>query len=112
MNHPALQRRPRAGPDMPLSITSEIGRLKSVLVHLPGEEIDRMLPSMMGELLFDDILFGIRAREEHRRFRSLIEHVADEVLEFQDLLAEVLRDDPARTIALTDLEAKLGLSRE
>src|SRR6266849_4162056 len=57
---------------MRLSVTSEIGRLKSVLVHLPGREIDVMVPPMMAELLFDDILYGQVAREEHRRFQRLI----------------------------------------
>ena len=39
---------------MRLNVTSEIGRLKSVLVHLPGREIDVMVPPMMAQLLFDD----------------------------------------------------------
>lgn len=52
-----------------LQVCSEVGRLKTVLMHEPGPEVDSMLPAMMGELLFDDILFGERAREEHRRFR-------------------------------------------
>ena len=39
-------------------VTSEIGRLRTVLVHAPGAEIDRMVPNMMEQLLFDDILFG------------------------------------------------------
>ena len=43
---------------MRLDVTSEIGKLKSVLVHLPGREIDVMVPPMMAQLLFDDILFG------------------------------------------------------
>ena len=66
---------------MSLRVTSEIGKLKSVLVHLPGPEIDRMVPAMMEELLFDDILYGDRAREEHRRFQQVLGYVADEVLE-------------------------------
>src|SRR5450759_2121828 len=71
---------------MALNVNSEIGRLSSVLVHLPGPEIDRMVPSMMEELLFDDILFGARAREEHRRFQQVLGYVADEVLQARDLL--------------------------
>ena len=88
---------------MSLRVTSEIGKLKSVLVHLPGPEIDRMVPSMMEELLFDDILYGNRAREEHRRFQQVLGYVADEVLEIQDLLEDVLpgsraaRRDPRRS---------------
>ena len=78
---------------MRLNVTSEIGRLKSVLVHLPGREIDLMVPPMMAQLLFDDILYGQVAREEHRRFQQLIRFVADEIVELQDLLEEVFEDD-------------------
>src|SRR5436309_1513571 len=66
---------------MQLNVTSEIGRLKGVLVHLPGREIDLMVPPMMTQLLFDDILYGQVDREEHRRIQQLIRFVADEVAE-------------------------------
>ncbi|HTR03073.1 MAG TPA: arginine deiminase family protein [Thermoanaerobaculia bacterium] len=93
---------------MSLRVTSEIGKLKSVLVHLPGPEIDRMVPSMMEELLFDDILYGNRAREEHRRFQQVLGFVADEVLEIQDLLEEVLQIPEQRGAIIDDLSRTLG----
>ena len=93
---------------MTFSVTSETGRLRSVLVHLPGREIDRMVPSMMRDLLFDDILFGARAREEHRRFQKLLGLVAEEVLEARDLLDEVLADDERRAVVLGQLARELG----
>jgi arginine deiminase len=93
---------------MPLRVTSEIGKLTSVLVHLPGPEIDRMVPAMMEELLFDDILFGSRAREEHRRFQQVLGYVADEVLEVQDLFTEVLEVREQRTEIMEDLGESLG----
>ena len=93
---------------MPLRVSSEIGKLTSVLVHLPGPEIDRMVPAMMEELLFDDILFGSRAREEHRRFQQVLGYVADEVLEVQDLLAEVLEPSEQRAEIVEDLGESLG----
>ncbi|HEY7368408.1 MAG TPA: arginine deiminase family protein [Thermoanaerobaculia bacterium] len=93
---------------MSLRVHSEIGKLRSVLVHLPGPEIDRMVPSMMEELLFDDILFGGRAREEHRRFQQVLGFVADEVLDVQDLLAEVLASTETRGAILEDLGRTLG----
>jgi arginine deiminase len=93
---------------MTLRVTSEIGKLKSVLVHLPGPEIDRMVPSMMEELLFDDILYGNRAREEHRRFQQVLGYVADEVLEIQDLLEEVLQVPEQRSAIIDDLAKTLG----
>jgi arginine deiminase len=93
---------------MSLRVNSEIGKLSSVLVHLPGPEIDRMVPAMMEELLFDDILFGSRAREEHRRFQQVLAYVADEVLDAQDLLADVLEVPQQRAEVLEDLGATLG----
>ena len=93
---------------MTLSVTSEIGRLKSVLVHLPGPEIDRMVPSMMEELLFDDILYGQRAREEHRRFQQVLGFVADDVLDAQTLLEEVLSVPDQRSAIIEDLGRRLG----
>jgi arginine deiminase len=93
---------------MHLAIESEIGRLRTVLVHEPGREIDRMVPSMMQDLLFDDILFGARAREEHRRFRQILKFVADEVLDSRDLLEEVLQDPAARNAILTELATLLS----
>src|SRR5205085_2051407 len=97
---------------MSLRVTSEIGKLKSVLVHLPGSEIDRMVPSMMEELLFDDILYGNRAREEHRRFQQVLGYVADEVLEVQDLLEEVLNVPEQRSAVLDDLTRTLSWTPE
>ena len=77
-------------------VTSEIGRLRRVLVHEPGPEVDRMVPPMMEELLFDDILFGDRARDEHRRFRRLLQLLGIEVVEANDVLEEALAGDHAR----------------
>jgi arginine deiminase len=97
---------------MKLQIQSEIGKLKTVVVHQPGREIDRMVPAMMQNLLFDDILFGVRAREEHRRFRQLLRFVAHEVLEIQDLLEEVLGVPEKKDIILQSLVSDLHLSAE
>ena len=94
---------------MRLNVTNEIGRLKSVLVHLPGREIDVMIPSMMEELLFDDILYGQLAREEHRRFQQLIWYIADQVYDIQDLLEEVFEDGDVKERVLRELKSTYGL---
>lgn len=80
-----------------VNVTSEIGRLRRVLVHEPGSEVDRMVPPMMEELLFDDILFGERARDEHGRFRRLLQVLGIEVVDTADLLRETLADGDARS---------------
>jgi len=100
---------------MKLHVTSETGKLDAVLVHLPGKEIDRMVPSMMDELLFDDILYGDGAREEHRRFQQILRTAwkedADtvEVLDIQDLLEEILTDPQTKEEVLADLALKLQI---
>lgn len=93
---------------MPIRVDSEIGRLRRVLVHRPGREIDWMVPSMMESLLFDDILDGDEGREEHDGFRRVIEAAGVEVLDTQDLLADVLGDEEARKRLLDELEAEYG----
>jgi arginine deiminase len=96
---------------MRINVTSEIGRLKSVLVHLPGREIDLMVPPMMNQLLFDDILYGQVAREEHRRFQQLIRFVAEEIVELQDLLEEVFEDESVKASIVRDLAKRNHLGR-
>jgi arginine deiminase len=96
---------------MQLHVTSEIGRLKSVLVHLPGREIDVMVPPMMAQLLFDDILYGQVAREEHRRFQQIIRFVADEVYDIQDLLEEVFEDRGIKRKIVRDFVKRTRLGR-
>lgn len=80
-----------------LRVDSEIGRLRRVLLHEPGPEVDIMVPQMMEDLLFDDILFGERAREEHRRFKRLLQLLGVEVVEARSLLEEALEDPEARS---------------
>ena len=96
---------------MRLNVTSEIGRLKSVLVHLPGREIDDMVPPMMTQLLFDDILYGQVAREEHRRFQQVIRFVAEEIYDIQDLLEETFEDKDVRDTVVRDLGRRSRLGR-
>ena len=66
-----------------LSVFSETARLRQVVVHNPGPEVDLMVPGMMEKLLFDDILHGDLARYEHGQFRQVLAKVADEVLDAQ-----------------------------
>src|SRR5688572_33410821 len=71
---------------MPLRVDSEIGRLRRVLIHRPGREIDWMVPSMMETLLFDDILDGDDARLEHDGFCQVLRQAGVQVLDSQALL--------------------------
>lgn len=89
---------------MTIKVDSEIGRLRRVLVHRPGREIDWMVPSMMESLLFDDILDGDQAREEHELFAQVLRQAGVEVLDSQDLLVDVLKESEPRERILAELE--------
>jgi arginine deiminase len=97
-----------------IGVSSEIGRLERVLVHEPGPEVDRMPPAMMEQLLFDDILYGDRARDEHGRFRRVLQLLGIEVVEAADLLATALSGSEARdwVVGLLLEELPLGDRRE
>lgn len=92
-----------------VQVTTEIGRLRKVLVHEPGPEVDRMVPPMMEELLFDDILFGERVREEHARFRRLLQLLGIEVVEARTLLEQSLANPEARSWLWTMLKPEFPL---
>jgi len=92
-----------------LSVFSETARLRQVVVHNPGPEVDLMVPGMMEKLLFDDILHGDLARYEHGQFRQVLAKVADEVLDIQDLFTEALQEEPVKRAFLEDLRALVGL---
>ncbi|HEX4846144.1 MAG TPA: arginine deiminase family protein [Geothrix sp.] len=92
-----------------LSVFSETARLKQVVVHNPGPEVDQMVPGMMEKLLFDDILYGDLARHEHGQFRQVLAKVADEVLDIQDLFIEALQDEGVKLGFVEDLRRLVGL---
>lgn len=95
---------------MTLRVESEIGKLRRVLVHRPGREIDWMVPSMMERLLFDDILYGEEAREEHDAFSGVLRAAGVETIDPQPLLAEVLASEEARGRLLDRLERSTALA--
>ncbi len=75
-----------------LQVYSEIGRLKKVLLHRPGEEIENLTPDLMDRLLFDDIPYLKIAREEHDAFAEIFRQNGVEVVYLEDLIAETLED--------------------
>ncbi len=77
----------------PIHVTNEIGRLKKVLLHRPGKELENLTPDLLERLLFDDIPFLKRAVEEHDYFAKVLRDEGVEVLYLTELLAEVLEDN-------------------
>jgi arginine deiminase len=78
-------------PRMQVHVSSEIGRLKRVLVHTPGPELLAVTPDTREHYLYDDIIDVESAEKEHRRFVAILERFA-EVHYVTDLLTEMLAD--------------------
>ena len=79
-----------------LGVASEVGTLRSVIVHRPDLAHERLSPTNCHDLLFDDVIWTRRARQEHDAFVDLMRSRGVEVLLFHDLLTETLGDAAAR----------------
>jgi arginine deiminase len=79
-----------------LGVHSEVGKLQTVIVHRPDLAHERLSPTNCHELLFDDVIWVRRARQEHDAFVDLMREADVEVLLFHDLLAETLESKKAR----------------
>ena len=77
-------------------VDSEVGVLRKVVVHRPGLEHTRLTPTNAEELLFDDVIWVKRAKEEHDAFCSVMRDRGVEVLEVGQLLTDVLAIPEAR----------------
>jgi arginine deiminase len=81
---------------MAFHVDSEVGKLRKVLVHRPGLEHTRLTPTNAEELLFDDVIWVKRAKEEHDAFCEAMRDRGVEVFYAETLLAEVLAIPEAR----------------
>lgn len=80
----------------PLCITSEIGELKSVLLHRPGVEVENLTPEYLERLLFDDIPYLPIIQKEHDYFAKVLKDRGIEVLYLVDLLTESLKNEEVK----------------
>jgi arginine deiminase len=84
-----------------VGVASEVGTLHTVMVHRPDLAHERLSPSNCHELLFDDVIWTRRARQEFDAFVDLMRSRDVEVLLLHDLLAETLEDADARAWLLS-----------
>ena len=76
--------------------TSEIGRLRRVLLHRPGGELENLMPEYLERLLFDDIPYLKEAQREHDAFADCLRQQGVEVVYLTDLVTEAITDGDAR----------------
>jgi arginine deiminase len=85
---------------MTLGVQSEVGQLRQVIIHRPGLELSRLTPQNIGALLFDDVLWAKKAKEEHDAFAEALRDKGVRVHYFGELLAETLGVPAGRAFVL------------
>jgi arginine deiminase len=80
----------------PLGSNSEVGRLRVVILHRPGAELQRLTPRNNDTLLFDGLPWVAKAQQEHDAFAALLRSRGVEVLLLGELLTEALASGAAR----------------
>ncbi len=93
-----------------LHITSEIGTLKTVMLHRPGGELENLTPTYLKDLLFDDIPYLKVAQSEHDAFADVLRSRGIEVLYLDQMSAESLNEDLVRDQFIREMvtESKQG----
>ena len=86
---------------MPVHVSSEIGRLRGVVVHSPGPELLAVTPSNRADYLYDDIIEAESAQREHRRFIAILERFTT-VYEVRNLLADILANPQSRDLLVRE----------
>lgn len=85
-----------------LNVYSEIGKLKTVLLHRPGKELENLVPDYLERLLFDDIPYLDLARREHDNFADILRGNGVEVLYLEQLSAESIVNPEIRNNFIED----------
>src|SRR4029453_19113260 len=96
----------------PHGVDSEVGRLRTVMLHRPGPELKRLTPRNNDKLLVDGIPWVGRAQDEHDAFAEALPGPGVEVLSLADLLATALEVAEARdeTIGAVLRDPRLGVA--
>ena len=77
----------------PIRVKSEVGKLRRVLLHRPGQELENLMPQYLSRQLFEDIPYLVHAREEHDQFAQTLRERGVEVCYLLDLVAEAVADE-------------------
>ena len=85
---------------MNFNVQSEVGQLRQVIVHRPGLELSRLTPQNAAGLLFDDVMWAKKAKEEHDVFAETLREKGVQVHYFAQLLAETLEVPAGRAFVL------------
>lgn len=96
----------------PIHVYSEIGKLKTVMLHRPGKELENLASDILHRMLIDDIPYLKIAQEEHDAFAHVLRQQGIKVLYLEDLLAESLTDEKVRRAFLDQLLDESSIKKQ
>lgn len=92
-----------------INVYSEIGKLRSIILHRPGNELMNITPDLMGKLLFDELPFLEAAQREHDRFAQVLRENGVEVQYIENLAAEAITDEEIKSKLINDFIYEAGI---
>jgi len=98
--------------NMPINEYSEIGKLKKVLLHRPGKELENLMPEYLDRLLFDDIPYLKIAQQEHDAFANIFRENGAEVVYLEDLVVESLINDEVNSKFIDEYIEEAGIKED
>ncbi len=95
-----------------INVYSEIGKLKKVLLHRPGKELENLMPEYLDRLLFDDIPYLKIAQQEHDAFANIFRENGAEVIYLEDLVVESLINDEVKLKFIDEYIEEAGIKED
>ena len=95
-----------------INVYSEIGKLKKVLLHRPGRELENLMPEYLDRLLFDDIPYLKIAQQEHDAFANIFRENGAEVVYLEDLVVESLINDEIKSKFIDEYIEEAGIKED
>ncbi|ALJ24429.1 arginine deiminase [Lactobacillus gallinarum] len=95
-----------------IHVYSEVGKLKTVMLHRPGRELENLSPDILNRMLIDDIPYLKIAQKEHDYFSHTLEKQGVHVVYLEDLLAQSLTNEDVRTKFVDQLLEESNIKKE
>jgi arginine deiminase len=85
-----------------VNVSSEIGTLEAVILHSPGQEVEKMIPENVERALYSDILNLSVAKEEYQQFKDILD-LHCKTYEVKELLAKILNQSRVKENLLSKI---------
>lgn len=85
-----------------IEVNSEIGKLKAVILHTPGSEVENMIPENTQRALYSDILNLSEVGKEYSQFKEILKKHT-RVFFVKDLLEDILENETTRKKLLNNI---------